>query len=180
MGRILNPHQQEALRVIGKSLKTHMVNTPGNEAAWVERARAWDDMVQKATTGGLNRVVARIQSEMSGFALELARSNRVDEYNARRQAMMARNSDPFDALRGEKIMPARPYPGIAALIGEAFSPREVTGSLKPYPREETGIIGNNTLPLSENLRAIVHQFYQESMTHARESGSLSYALSHAP
>lgn len=99
---------------------------------------------------------------------------------ASKQAMMARNPDPLDALRREKIMHARPFPGIASLVGEAFGPCEVTGGLKPYPREETGIIGNNTLPLSEELRAIVYQFYQESMTHARESGSLPYALSHAP
>ena len=133
--------------MIGKSLKTHMVNTPGNEAAWVERARAWDDVVQKATTGNLNRVVARIQSEMSGFALELARGISVE-------ARASRHSGRLD--------PSSYY------------------QVNDLPREETGIIGNNTLPLSEELRAEVHQFYQESMRHARESGSLPYALSHAP
>lgn len=108
------------------------------------------------------------------------RRSMMEYKRSERDAMMGRNPDPLDALRREKIMHARPFPGIASLVGEAFGPREVTGSLKPYPREETGIIGNNTLPLSEELRAEVHQFYQESMTHARESGSLPYALSHAP
>lgn len=82
---------------------------------------------------------------------------------ASKQAMMARNTDPLDILRAI-----------------TQTPKTITGSLKPYPREETDIIGNNTLPLSEELRAEVHQFYQESMTHARESGSLPSALNNAP
>lgn len=113
---------------------------------------------------------------------------------ASKQAMMARNPDPLDTLRGEQIMHARPFPGIASLVGEAFGARHEQqardsriarhyaalarrDNVTEPPREETDIIGNNTLPLSEELRAEVHQFYQESMTHARESGSLSYALS---
>ena len=83
-------------------------------------------------------------------------------------------------LSGNKVMPARPYPGLASLVRDAFGGLDATGSIKPELREETCVIGNETLPLSTELRADVHQFYQESMTHAKESGHLAYALDQAP
>lgn len=91
---------------------------------------------------------------------------------ASKQAMMARNPDPLDTLRAM-----------------TQTPKIITGSLKPYMREDPNIValaraydvpGVHRIPLTANLRAEVQLFYQESMRHARESGSLPYALSHAP
>lgn len=91
---------------------------------------------------------------------------------AYKQTMMARNPDPLDTLRAM-----------------TQTPKIITGSLKPYPREDPNIVaparaydvpGVHRIPLTANLRAEVQLFYQESMRHARESGSLPYALSHAP
>ena len=90
---------------------------------------------------------------------------------AYKQTMRAQNPDPLDTLRAI----TQPSKAPKKSLSEAFQSASAAALARAY--EEPGA---HTLPLSEELRAEVHQFYQESMTHARESGSLPYALSHAP
>ena len=148
MGSPWTPPQQEALRVIGKEMRSHMANSIGHESVWIAHAEAWDKRIASAHTTQLSRVMNDIRSEMTVLALNIARG------------VTCENSP-------------KPAKTITGRLQDSYY------QVNDLPREEPVSSGIETLPLSPELRAEVHQFYQEAMTHAKESGHLAYALDQA-